>query len=219
MQVKIGGTRHGEGAFLMRMFKTVAAAVLALCLSGALVLVAAPASAQASPCPPGQPIGRPPGTPPNSPGQPDGRPPAYPPGQCALRLSQSAAARGTTIEAQGNGFVPGETVVLSLGGREVARAIADPAGAVNTSFVVPNDAAFGRTEVTAAGQGQTLSAGFEVLAAGAADRGRASAPARAAAGLSRTGADIALMALAGAGLIAVGGAAVVTARRRRVAIA
>jgi len=203
----------------LRTYRSILAALLALTLSGVFALVlAVPAGAQASPCPPGQPTGRPPGTPPNDAGQPDGRPP-YPPGRCNLALSQSAADRGQTVQARGEGFVPGETVAFSIGGRQVATAVADSTGAAVADLTVPNDAAYGRTEVTASGEAQVLSAAFEVVAPAAADRGRSSAAAAAGAGVARTGAAIAAMTLLGVTLLGLGAVFVVGARRRRPAAA
>lgn len=201
----------------MRTSRTVITTLLALALSGVLALfLAGPASAQTSPCPPGQPFGRQPGTPPNAPPQNPGRNDAYPPGRCALALSQSAAARGQTVGVRGEGFVPGETVALSIGSRQVATAIADPSGVIVADITVPNDAAIGRTEVTASGQSQVLSAAFEVTAAPAADRARATATAAAAAGsVARTGAAIAGMTALGAVLVTTGAVFVLGARRRR----
>lgn len=207
--------RNGEGAHLMRMLKSAAAALLALTVSGVLsLLLVAPASAQASPCPPGQPTGRPPGTPPNQPGPPEGRPPEYPPGRCNLALSQSAGSRGQSVDAQGNGFVPGESVVFSLGNRQVASSVANPSGVVSTSFTVPDDAPFGRTEVRASGQAQVLSAAFEVLP-GAASADRSSRATAAAGSVARTGAYVGATALAGAALVGLGTVFVLGARRRR----
>lgn len=186
--------------------------VVALVALATLLTVASPASAQSDrrECAPGQPTGRPPGTPPNQPGPPDGRPPQYPPGQCQLALSQSAGQRGDTFQATGGGFVPGETVTLSMSGQRLTTATADGNGAFAATLTVPADAAFGRTEVLAAGQSQELAAAFEVLPANAA----AAAPSRSSGTLPRTGVEVAAMALFGAVLTA-GGVLLVLAMRRR----
>ena len=198
----------------MRTSRSVIAALAAFMVSGVFaLLLVAPAGAQATPCPPGQPIGRPPGTPPNSPGQPTGRPP-YPPGQCALALSQSSAQRGQTVQASGSGFASGEVVAFSIARRQVATSVADAAGSVTASLTVPNDAPIGRTEVLASSATQQLSAAFEVVAAPASDRGRSTAAA-AAGSVARTGAAIAGMALLGAVLVGTGAVLVTGARRRR----
>jgi hypothetical protein len=208
----------------MRLAKTVALSVLVVALSGVGgTLLSAPASAQASPCPPGQPTGRPPGTPPNQPGKPAGRPPAYPPGQCSLRLSTAAGQRGQQFQATGNGFTPGEPVVFSLGGVQLQSVTADPAGVVDVSLAVPTGVAPGRTEVLASGTTRQLSAAFEVLGATEASRS-AAAPAASGGvgatsasrtGLASTGAHVAMGVVAGLALIALGTVLVLTARRRR----
>src|SRR3954470_15063218 len=116
----------------------VEAAMRTLLRAGAVVLLAvvsvvamnqvdAPAQAAAQGCPPGQPSGRPPGAPPGNPPVQTGRP-NYPPGRRQLALSQSSGQRGDTFTATGNGFVPGETVALSIAGRSAGSAVADPDG-------------------------------------------------------------------------------------------
>src|SRR3954452_7185138 len=108
--------------------------VRTLIRAGAVVLLAvvsvlaknqldASAQAAAQGCPPGQPSGRPPGAPPGSPPVQTGRP-NYPPGKCQLALSQSSGQRGDTFTANGNGFVPGETVALSIAGKSAGSAVA-----------------------------------------------------------------------------------------------
>src|SRR3954447_2088005 len=114
----------------------VEAAMRTLLRAGAVVLLAvvsvlamnqldASAQAAAQGCPPGQPPGRPPGAPPGNPPVQTGRP-NYPPGRCQLGLSKNAGERGDTFTANGNGFVPGETVALSIAGRPAGSAVADP---------------------------------------------------------------------------------------------
>jgi LPXTG-motif cell wall-anchored protein len=182
-----------------------------------LVVAPSAASAQAAAqgCPPGQPPGRPPGAPPGNPPVQTGRP-QYPPGRCQLALSRSSAARNETFSATGGGFVPGETVTLRLAGRNVGSAVAGDDGTFVAQVTVPSDAPLGRTDVLAAGQSQELSAGFEVVAAAAAND-PATATAGAGSTLPRTGTEIAMTALLGVALVALGVFAVTVARRRRVA--
>lgn len=190
-----------------------AGALLALALS--CLLAFAPGSAfgqAASPnCPAGQPSGRPPGRPPTDP--PTDARPQYPPGRCQLALSQSAGQRGDTFVANGSGFVPGETVRLSMAGREVGTVLADSNGAFVADITVPRNAPLGQTEVLAAGQSQTLSAAFEVTgsAAAAAAAARSS---ESSSSLPRTGAEILATAAFGLLLVAVGLVAVRVARER-----
>lgn len=179
----------------------------------AVLTFAAPSSGQASPCPPGQPPGRPPGVPPNQPGPPPGRPPAYPPGECNLALSQSAAQRGQTVHASGNGYATGETVVVTLGGQQVGTAVADSVGAFSLDFTVPADAPIGRTDVLASSASRELTAAFEVI--GAAEASRGSAADERAAALSSTGTDAARLALLGVGFVLAGVVLLIVVRRRR----
>lgn len=185
-----------------------AAAVAMLAMAGLLTLSAGSAFAQAASngCPPGLPSGRPPGTPPNAATPANGRPTNYPAGRCQFGLSQNAAKRGETITATGEGFVPGEPVVLSVGGVRAASALAGLDGRFATQLTVPNSAPIGATTVLATGQSQELSASFEVLGAGA--------PATGSGTLPRTGDDLVLAAVGGVALIGLGTVAIATTRRR-----
>jgi hypothetical protein len=176
---------------------------------------AAPATAQAaaSTCPPGQPPGRPPGRPPEDPPIHTGRP-DYPPGRCQLALSQSSAARGDTFRATGDGFIPGETVTLSIAGINVTTVVADANGTFATDLTVPRNAPLGRTQVLATGAGQQLAAAFEVVPSPAGN----AAP-RASGALVRTGEDIARLASLGLALLLTGAIIVMVVRRRRAATA
>lgn len=197
----------------MRMFmKCLAAGVLAI--TALVGLSASPATGQAATgnCPPGQPSGRPPGTPPGEPPVNTGRP-AYPPGRCQLALSRAAAARGDTFQASGAGFAPGESVTLSIAGRPVMTLAADANGAFSVALTVPDDAPIGRTQVLATAASLELVAAFEVLAPPG--QAQSASPARAAALLSRTGADIAATAAAGVVLVLGGLFGLLTARQRR----
>jgi LPXTG-motif cell wall-anchored protein len=186
-------------------------------MGGLLVLAsAAPGLAQQDParCPPGQPPGRPPGRPPTqnpTPAAENSQRPNYPPGRCKLLLSQAFAARGGTFAASGDGFVPGERVLLTIAGAQVKSVIAGDDGTFSTTLAVPDSAPIGLTQVVATSDTQVLSAAFEVVASGA-----PVASDRAGSGLlPRTGSDVAMLGGAGAGLIGLGAAAVVAARRRR----
>jgi hypothetical protein len=187
------------------------AALAATAVAMLSMLVAAPVEAQtaATGCPPGQPLGFPPGRVPDNAATPTNRP-AYPPGRCQLALSQSAAPRGEGFRVTGGGFVPGETVELRLAGLSMGSVVADAGGAFATDVVVPQAAPLGRTEVSAAAASQTLAADFEVLGATAA------APAAGGSTLPRTGRDVLVPASAGVGLVGVGTVLALASRRRRV---
>lgn len=187
-------------------------------------LLAAPAQAQNdSPCPAGQPPGRPPGQ-----AQPDDQTARgqYPIGECQLRLSQSIAAQGETIQAAGGGFAANSPVNLALNGEAIASATTGGNGGFTTDLRIPDDAAIGRGLITAegadpSGDTRVLSANFTVVEAGsevaaATSRGERSGISGM---LPRTGAGIAALTATGAGFVAIGTAAVIAARRRRTASA
>jgi LPXTG-motif cell wall-anchored protein len=207
----------GEGT-QRHMRKVTRALVPVVVLLMALATSALPASAQAAApnCPPGQPFGRPPGTPPGNPPVPTGRP-DYPPGRCQLALSQSAAARGDTFTATGGGFVPGESVVLSLGSARLTSVVADANGAFSVELTVPNDAPLGRTEVKAIAPSQELTAAFEVVAAPAASRSKTATQANGL--LAHTGQQITGIASLGLTLVLIGVVLLIVVRRRRAAAA
>ncbi len=188
-----------------------------------LILVAvagAPALAQNdSPCPPGQPPGRQPGQPFEQPQEERGQ---YPIGECQLRLSQSVAAQGETIQAAGNGYAPRSSVDVTLNGASIGSATADANGAFTTDVQIPHDASVGdgvisAEGVDAGGGARVLSANFTVVDAdGPAPAASRSAERSGVAGmLPRTGAGIAALTATGAGFIAIGTAAIIAARRRR----
>jgi hypothetical protein len=80
----------------------------------------------------------------------------------ALTLSPASGRVGTSVTAQGTGFVANETVNLSWAGSTLASAVATAAGNFSVLFAVPGGAA-GPTEVVAAGStGDSASATFEV---------------------------------------------------------
>jgi LPXTG-motif cell wall-anchored protein len=192
-----------------KLMKTLA--LLAMVITTLIGVAAAPASGQAATtgCPPSMPPGRPPGTPPgNPPGQTNR--PQYPVGRCQLALSQSAAQRGDTVSATGNGFAPGETVTFSIAGKPAGSAVANDEGVASASLRVPANAAVGQTEVVASAGSGSLSAAFEVLGDNA-----AAAPETGGSTLPRTGVEVAGLAIFGLLLIGIGAAAVAGARRKR----
>jgi len=192
------------------------AALLALVLS--LFALAAPAFADdaSATCPPGQPLGRPPGQNPQTPGKPDGRPSDYPPGECGLRISRGSVARGESVQVEGSGYAAGELVALRLdpGAHDLGSVHADGNGAFSTSVVIPASATLGQNTVLATSATRELSAVLEVTPAAAA--AAAAAPASSGSStLPRTGMEIAGLTAVGLLLIVAGAFAVVTARRRR----
>ena len=185
-----------------------------------VLLLQAPAGAQAEPCPPGQPAGRPPGTPPApgaAPGQPAGRPPQYPPGKCQLRLTRSVVAAGESVGVAGDGFAPGAQVRVAAAGVTLATVSAGSTGSFSTDVVIPASVDPGTHDVTAAGVAadegtQVLAASLTVTSA-AASRSDTAGLGDA---LPRTGSsNLVPTAAAGLALVGAGAAAVVAARRRR----
>ncbi len=217
---------------MTKLWRITVGAALVVFSIGLGVTAGAPlASAQASPCPPGQPDGRPPGQPPSSPGQPNGRPPQYPPGRCNLALSRGSVARGEKVTVFGAGYAPGSAVDLTLHSDPIGLATVTSGadGSFTADVTIPLSAPLGQHTVEAAGTApggdpMVLSASLEVTDAAAASRG-STAPRAAvgstsggsSSGLAFTGLEIGLMTALGVGLVAVGSAAVLGARRRRIA--
>lgn len=178
-----------------------------------------PALAQLEPCPPGQPTGRVPGTPPGAgavPTQPEGRPAQYPLGKCQLRLSRSVVAAGESVGVSGAGYAAGAQVRVSAAGVTLATITADASGSFSTDVVIPASVDPGTYQVTAAGA--AAGGGTQVLSATLTVTEPAASRSRASLGdaLPRTGSnDILPTTAAGFGLVAVGTAAVIAARRRR----
>lgn len=135
----------------------------------------------------------------------------YPPGQCRRAATDDTPQRGQSISVtSGSGsFQPGEAVQVRVLGL-VLNMTADSTGNATATFRVPNDAPCGPTNVVFDGQTSadvSVPITVDCPGAAAAQRNRA---------LPTTGADhIAELTLAGVGLVAVGGAVVVAARRRR----
>lgn len=195
-------------------------AIAAVPLTAVTVVLPVPAAAQAEPCPPGQPAGRPPGTPPGiAPGQPPGRPPQYPPGKCQLRLSRSVVAAGGSLVVAGDGFAAGAPIRMAVAGGTLATVAASSTGSFSAEVRIPASTEPGIHEVAASGA--AAGGGTQVLSASLTVTG--SQPVSASLGdtLPTTGGGdgIGPLSAVGAGLVAVGSAAVAAARRRRQASA
>jgi outer membrane protein assembly factor BamB len=81
-----------------------------------------------------------------------------------VHASTSDPAPGSTFEASGNAFEPGETVFMTLLGSQVAKAAADQSGYVPpTRVAVPANAPFGPTSLTLAGRKSHKSASASVI--------------------------------------------------------
>ena len=193
----------------------VVSVLIGVVLAASVLSAPATVFAQAEPCPPGQPPDRPGGT-----GQPIGRPPQYPPGKCQLRLSRSVVPAGEAVGVAGAGFASSSSVRLGLGAASLGTAAADSDGSFSRDVTVPANTQPGVYEVTATGPGasggtQVLGASLTVVGAGATTAGGSRGQPTEGA-LPRTGSsNAAPLVLVGALFLAVGAAAVVTARRRR----
>ena len=86
----------------------------------------------------------------------------------ALTLSESKAAAGTSITANGSGFKSGETVDVTFNGQNVGSPKAADNGSFSLSFTVP-DVPVGTYGVLATGRDSGLSAStnFEIVAGAA----------------------------------------------------
>lgn len=136
-------------------------------------------------------------------------------------LDKTVVRAGETLTVRGTGFQAGEQVEVWLlpDPGWVSTAVADGAGAVVHTFVVPVTTAAGPHEVELRGisSGLTLrSPAVEVLPAEPALGAAGAAPPPAAAGtLPATGSEELVLALVGAGLVAVGAGLVLVERRAR----
>lgn len=144
----------------------------------------------------------------------------YPPNTSSATLSASAydPCAGASNVLGGDGFRPGETVRLVLGGSgEIGRPGVDADGSFSITVTIPLDAR-GNEVVTATGLTSRLTAsinldvpcvlGQDATALGG-DNGNGDG------GLAYTGVAIGGALLLAAGLISVGGAVLVAGRRRR----
>ena len=149
----------------------------------------------------------------------------YPPAVNSLTLSPGSAAPGSQVTATAQSFEPGSTVSFELNG-VLGTATADASGVATLTFTVP-DLAPGEYTVTATGTGAdgeplTVESTLTVLAPGAAGDGGAvtggEADGAADGGLADTGqSGTGSLTRLGAALLAFGGIAVLTARKRRAA--
>ncbi len=150
----------------------------------------------------------------------------YPPGQCnpaKAAVTDSTTTRGQQIRWFAQGYRPGSPVTLTFFSTPVpmGTAQADSSTFVERLVRIPADADLGSHRIVSTGIGAngsplTLTVPLTVSADGA---GVVGTPSGSGGGdLPRTGVDVALAALVGAGLIAVGTTAVVAGRRRRHAL-
>lgn len=174
-------------------------------------------SAQEEPCPSSQPLGD---------DESSGSPSQYPVGKCELRLSASVVVAGDSVGVAGSGFASRSSVRMALGAASVGTASAGPDGSFSRQVTVPATTEPGTYRMTATGPSasggtQVLGAFLTVAGAGAPAAGAPAAGAPAGGrqptgALPRTGgSDSVPLVVLGALLVAVGSAAVVTARRRR----
>lgn len=138
--------------------------------------------------------------------------PPAPPAAPTLTASTGTVAPGGSVTVTGTGFMPGESVAITLHSTPIVlgSAVADAGGRVVATVTIPADIEVGdhRIELTGQSSGVTVSVPVEVLASSVADTTTLPATGR------HTGAE----ALGGLALVAVG-ALLVRASRRRAALA
>lgn len=146
----------------------------------------------------------------------------YPPTTSSAVLAASAydPCAGASNVLAGDGFQPGETVRLVLGGVELARSVADANGSFSITVTIPLDAR-GDEVVAATGLTSGLTASINlsvpcVLGQDATALGGGNGSGNAdGGGLAYTGVAIGGALLLAAGLISVGGAVLAAGRKRR----
>src|SRR5262245_47591306 len=144
----------------------------------------------------------------------------YPPANNFLIVTPTVVVPGGTITISSGTYLPGTTVTFTLFSQptSLGSAIANSVGAVSAQATIPADTPLGQHTIQASGQTAagplTQTASLTVVAPEA-----AAAPGRAAAArgaLPRTGDDSSIpLTRVAAVLVAVGGALVFVARRRR----
>lgn len=191
----------------MKTIRMIAVAALAL----VALLAAAPAYGQAaggSPCSPGGPNNS------NNPNRSQ-----YPPSECGLRLGKSQARPGEPVDITGEGYKGNSNVQIEFRSvpQSMGSATTNSSGTFTKTVTIPADAAPGRHTIVAtgfepSGAPRELSAEITITAAAT------SAAARTAT-LPRTGGQSTLPLVAGGvALVALGGVALVAARRRRTTV-
>lgn len=135
-------------------------------------------------------------------------------------LSSSSVPEGGSLTVTGGGFASGEkvNVVVSSDPVTVGQPTANSSGGVSLTFTLPSSVTAGSHTVTLTGvtSGATVSSPFTVTAAPAASTSTTSTTAVRAT-IVRTGADDATgQAMLAGGLLVIGGAMVLSTRRRRI---
>lgn len=162
---------------------------------------------------------------------PRGRHAHYPPGQCKMELSSSTVNRGGTVDAFSEGWSGATNVAYSLHSDplQLTTAAADATGDSSATLTIPCTATPGRHDVVASGvlpDGTPFTQSAAVTVTGKAcvlgetvTNTAASSNTNSARSLPFTGgaATTGLVTLA-IGLIAAGGVAVTSARRRRTSV-
>ena len=133
----------------------------------------------------------------------------YPPSVLGLQLSRSAGGPGSAVTVSGTACTPGATVTVSFDNQVIGTTIAGPTGTFSTSVTIPSGATPGVHTITASGAGCQSSATYTVPS-------NVAASGAGAAGIAFTGAHNLLgLSEAGAGLALLGAVLVFATRRRR----
>lgn len=140
----------------------------------------------------------------------------YPPGATTVSVNRTDPPAGGTIEVSGTA-TPNSTVSFSIAARVLGTAFTNNAGAFRAAVTIPCEITGAQTLRTT-GPGINASTPLNITGSTAACVGGAADTAGTTGSLPRTGSSsTAPLTAAGAGLVVIGAAAAVTARRRRVA--
>lgn len=121
---------------------------------------------------------------------------------------------GGTASFSGNGCQPGETVTVTFLGSTVATVVANAEGEYTGSFPVPASTAPGTYTVTATCGSVVHSDTLTVVSSGGAITGTGTGTGT----LPRTGSNVNVMGMVGAGLLTAGGLLLLATRKRRATI-
>jgi hypothetical protein len=127
----------------------------------------------------------------------------YPPSVLGLQVTPGAGGPGSTVTISGTGCAAGAAITVTFDNQVIGTATAGPTGAFSTSVTIPAGATPGVHTLTASG-------------AGCRDTGNFTVPSVGAAGVAFTGAHgITGLSEAGVGLALLGAVLVFATRRRR----
>ena len=128
-----------------------------------------------------------------------------------FQVNPGTSRPGGPANFNGKGCQPGETVTIRFDGTVGATVTAKPNGSFNGQFRVPTTATPGTHTVTATCGNLVQSAPLDVRGS------EVTRPNTGSGSLPRTGTDVDMLGLVGAGLLAAGGSVMLATRKRRAA--